>query len=280
MPRDETPFFEDPYYDPARQSQFEALFDHVNEEFLIGIKRPDYLARQECPERIARTVPNAKFLLVLRNPIERTVSAYYWYLKQGYLPLLPIEQGLNNLLNGTYKSSYPKSQEIIDYGFYHQHINRYLGYFRKDQMFISLHEDFQNAPVKTVRDVFAYLGVDENHTPKALTKTPKKTIYSLPRLKWLKLRNPYIHEYQYYGDNMVTMTPKWGLFSTTVKAFFFLVDRALLAPYFKETRPELSQGLQRRLLDLYHNDMLGIEDFLGRDLSKWRQFPSEKQVDQ
>jgi hypothetical protein len=280
MPKEETPFFEDPYYDPARELEFEALFDHVNQDKQIGIKRPDYLARQECSERIARLVPDARFLLVLRNPIERAVSAYYWYLKQGYLPFLPLEQGMDNLLNGNYKSSYPKSQEILDYGFYYQHINRYLTYFDRDQMFISLHEDFKNKPLEMIRDVYSYLGVDENQTPKTLTKTPKKTVYSLPRLKWLKLRNPFIHDYQYYDENMVTLTPKWGAFSTTVKAFFFLVDRAFLAPFFKDSKPNLSHDLQHRLLDLYHDDILGTEAFLGRDLSKWKQIPSKKQVNQ
>lgn len=275
MPRDETPFFEDPYYDPARLAEFEAQFDSVPREDLIGIKRPDYLARRECPARIAELVPDAKFLLVLRNPIERAVSAYYWYVKQGYIPVLPIEQGLNNILNGSYKSTYPKSQEIIEYGFYARHINRYVQYFSNDQLFIALHEDFKSDPWLTLKKVYSYLGVDETQQPKALTKRPKTTIYSLNRLKWLGLRNPYIHNYQYYGENMVTLTPRRGAFSTTVKAFFFLVDRAFLAPLFKDSRPELSEDLQHRLLDLYHDDILGVEAFLGRNLTNWKRVPSE-----
>ena len=275
MPRDETPFFEDPYYDPNRLAEFESMFDGVSREKLIGIKRPDYLARQECPARIANLMPDAKLLIVLRNPIERAVSAYYWYLKQGYLPILPIEQGLANILNGSYRSTYPKSQEIIDYGFYYQSINRYLRYFSQHQLYITLHEDFKNDPLMAIRDVFSYLGVDETQQPKALTKRPKKTIYSLQRLKWLRMRNRYIHSYQQYGDNMVTLTPKRGLTSTTVKAFFFLVDRAFLALLYQDSRPKLSPDLHRRLLDLYHDDIVGVEALLRRNLTHWKQVPSE-----
>lgn len=275
MPRDETPFFEDPYYDPSCLAEFEALFDGVNRGKLIGIKRPDYLARRECPARIAGLVPAAKFLLVLRNPIERAVSAYYWYLKQGYIPIQPIEQGLDNILNGNYKSTFPKSQEIIDYGFYYKHIKRYLRYFSEEQLFIALHEDFKSDLLMTIRKVYSYLGVDETQQPKALTKRPKTTVYSLNRLKWLRMRNPYIHNYHYFGENMVTLTPKRGAFSATVKALFFLVDRTFLAPLYQDASPRLSEHLQHRLLELYHDDILGVEAFLGRNLTNWKQVPSE-----
>ena len=84
------------------------------------------------------------------------------------------------------------------------------------------------------------------------------------------MRNPYIHNYHYYGENMVTLTPKKGAFPTLVKAIFFLADRAFLAPLFQDSKPKLSVHLQRRLLELYHDDILSVEAFLGRDLTDWK----------
>lgn len=276
MPRVETPFFEDPYYDPGRLAELETLFDSVDREALVGIKRPDYLARRECPARIAELVPDARFLIVLRNPIERAVSAYYWYLKQGYVPILPIEQGLDNILNGGYLTTYPKSHEIIDYGLYGRHINRYLRYFASEQFFIALHEDFKADPLLTLKKTYSFLGIDETHEPKALSKRPKKTIYSLHRLQWLRMRNPYIHIYRHYGENMVTLTPRKGFFATAIKGAFFVVDRLFLAPLSPNSLPDLSRDLQHRLLELYYEDILGVEAFLGRDLTNWKRLPGSE----
>lgn len=269
MPWEETPYFEDPYFDWLSVEEFKTMFAGVSEDQLIGIKRPDYLTREEVPPRIHTLLPAAKLLLVLRNPIDRAVSAYYWYVREGFIPSLPIEDGLEHILNGDYLVNHPKSQEIIDYGFYYQGIQRYLAYYDREQLFVSLPEDFKTDALQTIRAVYDFLGVDRTETPKSLTKKPKKTIYSLTRLEWLKLRNPYIHEYHYYGNNMVTLDPKRGIFPTTVKAVFHVIDRALLAPVFGESKPKLSEDLQVRLIELYQDDILGIEDFLGRDLTTW-----------
>jgi hypothetical protein len=220
-------------------------------------------------------LPAAKLLMVLRNPIDRAISAYYWYIRQGFIPSLPVEEGLRHILDGDYLSNHPKSQEIIDYGYYFQGIQRYLAYFNRERLFVTLHEDFRKDALNTVREVYGFLGVDNMVTPKSLTKKPKKTIYSLTRLEWLKLRNPYIHQYHYYGDNMVTLDPKWGIFPTMVKAVFQVVDRTLLAPIFGESNPILSEELQYRLVERYQDDILGIGNFLRRDLTNWTVVKSE-----
>ena len=124
MPNGETRFFENPEHLQTDITQFEALFRNVSQEQAIGIKRPDYLAKPECPPRIYQHIPHAKLLVILRNPVERAISAYFHLMNCSFIPIRPAEEGLTKILDGEYKDLYPKSREIIEYGFYYKHLMR------------------------------------------------------------------------------------------------------------------------------------------------------------
>ena len=94
MPGDEVDFFENPTYSSEKIFELEKLLTSAKDEKIIGIKRADYLARPECPAHLAKHIPKAKLIAILREPIARLVSAYYWYMKLNYLPLAPLNEGV------------------------------------------------------------------------------------------------------------------------------------------------------------------------------------------
>ena len=60
---------------------------------ITGEATPNYFYNFEAPERILRCLPDIKLILVLRNPIERTVS-HYNFLQQNVHNPKPIEETL------------------------------------------------------------------------------------------------------------------------------------------------------------------------------------------
>lgn len=56
-----------------------SYFPQINEEqsFLLGEATPHYLYHPNAPQRIFEHFPDVKLIVVLRNPIERTISHYY-----------------------------------------------------------------------------------------------------------------------------------------------------------------------------------------------------------
>jgi len=264
MPVNETPFFETPYYDNNEIDQFYALFNSVKTEHAIGIKRPDYLTRPECPARIYQHLPQAKLILVLRNPIERAISAYYWYMKQGYIPIKDVETGLTNILDGVYQVQYPKSQEIIDYGFYYKGIMRYLKYFNQDQLFITQHNQFREDARLAISNIYQFLDIDDTYSPKGLSKQPKRTIYNLTRLTLLAYRNRFTLTYHYTPEcQVITSMPRQGLVWFAINILLTAIDRALLAPVLGNEKPSLSARLQEQLCVLYEQDLYCLENLLG-----------------
>jgi len=271
MPPKETPFFENPFYNLMDIGEIEALFDHVEDSSIraAGIRRPDYLGREECPARIHAHLPQARLIAILREPIARTVSAYYWYMRQGYIPLRPLNDGLYHILTGEYRERYPRSHEIVDYGLYHTHLTRYLSYFDRSQILIMLHDDFERSAAHAIREVYAFLQVDTGHVPRALHSIPLRSVYSLTRVRLLRIRNPLVHRYLVYGDNGKVAVPRQGVLPMLAKIAFYLTDKAI-TPWCNNDRPPLNDELRVALWDVFAEDVENLERLIGRDLSKWK----------
>lgn len=271
MPRYEVAFFEDPNYSPNDFSQFEVVFEAVRKEKAIGIKRPDYLARPECPERIYKHIPNAKLIVVLRNPVDRAISAYYWFMQVGIIPIRPIEEGLPDIIRGLYDAQYPKSREIIDYGFYYKHLSRYLHYFERSQLWIGFQNNFQTAPQQALEQIYRFLEIDRSYIARALTKRPKQSVYSLTRLKWLSMVNRhFFYSYTFDKNNMVVLRP---VDSKLSKLFYYVlvaIDRYLLAATVDNTKPKWDMSVRTRLSEIYSKDVEALEKLLGRKLTLWK----------
>ena len=60
---------------------------------LRGDITPFYLFHCAAPRRIARTLPSAKLIILLRDPVERTLSQYFHARRNGYETLL-LEEAL------------------------------------------------------------------------------------------------------------------------------------------------------------------------------------------
>src|SRR5690349_7622089 len=115
---DEVPYFEDPYFGKSKRKELERALAPAHEGQKRGIHRPDYLAHPEVPDRIMAEAPNAGIVAVLRDPVDRAISAYFWYVQFGLLPLVGIDEGMNRLLDGWTNPRYPHASEVLDYGDY------------------------------------------------------------------------------------------------------------------------------------------------------------------
>ena len=58
------------------------LFENVENETAIGEASPTYLWDPQAPKLIHEKIPNAKFIFILRNPIERAFSHYLFLLNR------------------------------------------------------------------------------------------------------------------------------------------------------------------------------------------------------
>ncbi len=272
MPLDETPFFEDPFYQRRDLDWLSRLLAGAPPDQQRGIKRPNFLGEPECPARMAADLPDARLIAILRNPVERAVSAYYHQILNGTYPVRAIDKGLPPLFDTVFRQANPGPARIIDYGFYGEQIARYLDHFPRDRMLILIYDDLKHDRLGIVRQVYRFVGVDDTYVPQALDDRPKASLYSIPRIRLMALRNRwFVYDIHPQGTGMSmknqTRLERWA--SEAIRQF----DRQVMIRLFRNPKPWLSPALAYRLYQLYAEDIARLEALLERDLSAWRVAP-------
>lgn len=268
MCRDEVPYFENPFFQTTPRSELERALAPATDRQRRGIQRPDYLARPECADNIRSVAPAARIVAVLRDPVARAVSAYFWYMQFGLLPLLPPETGMERLLDGWTDPAFPRAPDVLELGFYGRHLGRYVDAFGADRVLALVDEDVRD--VTAIQSVYRFLGVAPAHTPRALDRKTNAGTYDLRRLRVLRMRRrlawswDLVDTYVYRPRRL--RRPVASLVSASVVGF----DRFVLAHMLRGGAPALRPDLEQRLRALYAADLDVLEVLLGRCLPTWR----------
>jgi Sulfotransferase domain len=268
MPLNEITYFEDPDFQHLKREEFEQLFGGVNGEKAVGIKRPNYLAKPEVPGRLREMVPEAKLIAVLRNPVQRAVSAYFHYVNNGFIPPAPLEKSMTRLLDGEYKRSYPKSEEILEYGLYHKHLERYLSFFDRERILILFQDEIAKDNLAQLRKAYQFLEIDDSYVPRQLNDRPQAVVYSIPRLKVLRLRNERLYDYN--SERTRLYIRQQSRLDKAVCRTIDRLDHYLLSRVFGNEKPALTEELRRRLHEFYAEDVGRLEELLGVKLERWK----------
>jgi hypothetical protein len=134
---------------------------------------PDYLYHPAALHNIAHDVPGVRVFVIVRNPIDRAVSAYVLH-RQRYAGL-------------TFAQALESDAELIDRGRYAHHLANVIKLFPRERCAIWLYDDLVARPLEFVRTLYAFVGVDPDFSPPSLETRYNRVIY--PGLQRLLLRS-------------------------------------------------------------------------------------------
>lgn len=267
LPYKEDPYFRDPVYDESALDSFSEQFaGHT--ELRLGFKCPDYLGRPEVPTRLHKILSEPDVIVCLRNPVQRALSAYFWKVRWGLIPVEPAEQGLIRVLDGDYRDLDPSVGDILDWGLYHQHLSRYLEYFPREKILILFDDDLRRDPEAVMRDTHEFLGIAPNVIPTGLDVKQNPGIYSLERLRFGQRRSKHMSQWDPARTYHSIPYPK----SRVKRAYTDVIaglDRYVLARRYSNDKPALSPELSKRLWEFYADDVKALQVLVDRDLSSW-----------
>jgi len=161
---------------------YEKKFKKWNGEKAVGEKSPLYIYVENVPARIAKVLPNVKLIFMLRNPVDRAWSDYWANVRKGRDSLI-FQEGLANEEIRIKKGF--KEKRIYSYknrGKYVIQIKNFAKYFPKSQMHFVITEQLKNNPKQVLREIYKFLGVDENFILPILYKK-SYNIGKIPRSK-------------------------------------------------------------------------------------------------
>jgi hypothetical protein len=194
---------------------YRKVFSCVRSERAIGESSVSYLYFPHASEKIRQSVPDARFIAILRNPVDRAYSKYRQLRRDGAEPLISFEEALT-AETARMQQNWSPAWFYIDRGFYYKQLKRYYDLFKQDQIHIILYDDFLNNPGGILERIFAFLDVDTGFCPDMSHKYNVSKEKSVPRSTYLY--------------SMITR-PNW--LSTSVRDLFTAKSLSRIKPIAK-----------------------------------------------
>lgn len=133
---------------------------------LLGEKSTSYYEFPQVAKKIKHAFPEAKIICLLRNPVERAISNYYFTKNFGLETRTLVEVFLQNVPNP--KLEKKLSVDPFNYlgrGHYLKHLQPYIDLFGLEKVNIVLFEDFVHSDT-TLLNLFTFLDVEPLTNPK------------------------------------------------------------------------------------------------------------------
>jgi len=166
-PQSELGFFlEDASYENGYRKAFIKHFSHCRDEKILLAKKAMLMYSRKALQRLYSHNPKVKIILLLRNPIDRAYSAYWYARQRGWERLETFEDAIEaeqqRLKDGWYKWRYCAYLHNSRYADFIEEI--YI-HFNKRQVHVFLTDDLAQDPIGVSQEIFMWLDISGDFEP-------------------------------------------------------------------------------------------------------------------
>jgi sulfotransferase family protein len=243
---------------------YERLFASAAPGALKGESSVSYMYYPHAAERIRRYVPKARFLAILRNPVDRAYSKYLQFRRDGVEPCARFEDAITAEPERI-RTRWSPTWFYLDRGYYHRQLSAYVDLFGREHLHVALYDDFARDPQGVLDGMFQFLGVDPVTVDVGRRHNVSRDV-RVPRLVWL-------HDLV-MRPNRASRLMRERLPAQLVKAVTPLARCMVFRKAGTLDYTPLSPALRTELTSRFRDDILRLEDLLDRDLSHWLREPA------
>ena len=203
----------------------------------------------DVPDRINRDAPDARFIYVMRHPVQRTFSHYSHHMRLG--------------ITMTFEEALAKDDIYVDCSKYMEQIRRYQRFFPRDRFLFLFHDEYRKDPREVLYKVQRFLGIEEldlveeglvfsnvTGADNFVRKNTTRKLRSVPLINSIAENMP-----QSWKDRAYSILKKSPIGRR-------LEGKHKIEPMLEETRD--------RLLKLFEPHTRDLEQYLGIELPSWR----------
>jgi len=227
---------------------YELLFRGADTEKVVGEASVSYLFYEKVPEKIQEYAPDAKILILLRNPIDRAHSHYLMDSRLGYCKL-----GFDDIVFRRFTDPSRGElhyQQVVELGLYAKQVARYVAAFGTKNVKIYLMEDLLGATQATVSDLYQFMGVDHIRSE---SKLEHHNGFSMPKNA--------LAEFVYSNSTIRSLAKRApGILRNFAQASLFKTAE----------KPKMSREAYSQLRAIFLDDICKLEQLIDRDLSDWK----------
>ena len=237
----------------TEEERYLALYRQATDYLVIGDASTSYLWSPEAPSGIHDKVPDAKIIMLLRDPIQRAQSHYLMDYREGLIN----EPFTVEMLQRDYERSdkgFGVSYLYVDLGLYYEQVKRYLETFGPDRVLILQFEDMVRDTDAALARVARFLDLD----PAPFTAMDLEQVHNgfkAPRGEWARrcAAHPLA---RWIGYRLLPRDLQWWLY-----------QHIILCPAKK---PTIADSVRDYLASLYDPDIRHLESLVDQTLPTLR----------
>lgn len=200
-------------------------------------------------EAIQRYVPDSKFIVMLRNPIQRAYSNFLYTTSRGFEPESDFQAALDDETRRV--ENWHHLWHYTRMGFYCDSLRAFQDAFGADRVKVVLFEAFESDSPAIIRDLYSFLGVDERFVPDtAVVINRSGTARSWP----VRVAMHLAHRQPVVKNTLKALVPM---------RIREQIRNASLA------KPPIPVDAAIRLRDVYTEEIHNLGKFLKEDLNHW-----------
>jgi hypothetical protein len=249
--------------------EYASLFDHKPDAIYYGESSTGYMVFPSFIDRIKENYnDDPKFIFVLRNPIDRCYSHYWWLkgmgsekldLKSAFLNDMNVEPRPEvQLPEANYKCYY-------QYGLYAKWLMKFYANFDSKNIKIITHESLKTHRLKTLNECFDFLKLE-----------PLEEISEIHTNKTQILKMPYLYRYAKLITFNKVRLPQIIKDSIPNKLKIFirkhLMKTVLRYTKTDKTYPKIDDNSRLFLKDYYKDDVKLLKKITALPFTEWADF--------
>ena len=249
------------FFDFREESEYLQLFSKVKDEKVAGESSTNYLYSQVAATQIYQFNPEAKIIIVLREPAKFLYSLHSHYVKFTEENEPDFEQALALELQrrqGKFTSPRVTSPSYLYYSEriqYYDQVKRYYDLFDPIQIKVIIFEEFRSQNDKIYREILEFLEVEPDFIPQynAINVNKEVRFQSLNNL----VNNPILKN---ISKNLLSQE-----FNEFIRDK--VIEKLL---WHQAPKDKIHPKIEAKLMQKYHSEVLKVSELIGVDLNtKW-----------
>jgi Sulfotransferase domain len=246
---------------PSEQEYLQ-YFEEAGNKKIIGEASVWYLYSKTAALEIKKFNPDAKILIMLRNPVEVIYSLHSQHLYNYNEDVRDFEKALaldevrkkgNHLPDSVDFYELPPYKDSV---LFFEQVNRYLSAFGEKNVHIVLYDDFKTKPEQVYKETVSFLGLREFEDIDFKIINPNK-----------KMRSWVLHRSLKKPSRGLKNFARWLIpFKPIRHRIMFSLFKFNI---YSKRRKKMDEQIRIKLVQLFKNDIHELSRLLQRDLSSW-----------
>lgn len=225
-------------------------FDYTDDD-VIGEICPSYML-EGAAENIYKHNPNAKIIIILREPVGRAISNYQHLVRDGR-EQMSFEEALDAETDRL-ESGWEWFWGIKENSMYFDAVNKYIDIFGRDNVKILFFEDFVKNQQQYINQILEYIGLDGSSSKYEDFDSNKSGVVAG---KWRFIHKLVLSE---------------GIVNTVLRRLIPPMLRKKLGAGFKSlttVKNEIPAEFRQKLLLEFTDDLTKLNGLIGGNVGQW-----------